>query len=74
MICGTTENRPSSNRGPRRRSAKMVGKSGFGTPVLDFLAVSGMICLSFRDRFDILLEKRLSGVVELRYIIMGNPS
>ena len=29
--------------------------------------------LSFRDRFDILLEKRLSGVAELRYI-MGVPS
>ena len=28
---------------------KMVGKSGLLTYVLDFLAVSGMICLSFRD-------------------------
>ncbi len=26
--------------------------------------------LSFRDRFDILLEKRLSGVAELRYIMV----
>ncbi len=33
--------------------------------MVDFLSVSGMICLSFRDRFDILLEKRLAGVAEL---------
>ncbi len=26
--------------------------------------------LSFRDRFDILLEKRLSGVAELRYTML----
>jgi len=38
-----------------------VEKSGFWTYVLDFLAGSGMICLSFRDRFDILLEKRPNG-------------
>ena len=36
----------------------MVGRSGFWTYVLDFLAVCGMICVSFRDRFDILLEKK----------------
>jgi hypothetical protein len=28
------------------------------------------ICLSFRDRFDILLEKRPSGVAELRYAML----
>ena len=38
----------------------IVGKSGFWAHVLDFLAVSGVICLSFRDRFGILLEKRPS--------------
>jgi len=42
--------------------------------VLDFLAVSGMICLSFRDRFDILLEKRPSGVAELRYAMLYGKS
>ena len=42
----------------RRPHAKMVGKSGFWTYVLDFWAVFGTICLTFRDRFDILLEKR----------------
>ena len=26
--------------------------------------------LSFRDKFDILLEKRLSGIAELRYIMV----
>jgi hypothetical protein len=36
----------------------MVGKSEFWTHVLDFVAVSGMIYLSFRDRFDILLKKK----------------
>jgi hypothetical protein len=41
-------------------SAKIVGESGFRTYVLDFWAVSGIICLRFRDRFDILLEKRPS--------------
>lgn len=52
----------------------MVGKSGFWTYVLDLLAVSGMICLSFRDRFDILLGKRLIGVAELNMrCYMGNP-
>ena len=41
--------------------------------MLDSLAVSGMICLSFRDRFEILLEKMPSGVAELRYIMVyGN--
>jgi len=52
----------------------MVGKSGFWTYVLDSSAVSGMICLSFRDRFDILLEKKLSGVAELRYIMVYGKS
>ena len=42
--------------------------------MLDFLAVSGIICLSFRDRFDILLEKRPSGVAELRYIMVYGKS
>jgi len=51
-----------------------VGKSGFWTYVLACLAVSGMICLSFRDRFDILLEKRPSGVAELRYIMVYGKS
>jgi len=52
----------------------MVGKIGFWTYVLDLLAVSGMICLSFRDRFEILLEKRPSGVAELRYIMVYGKS
>jgi hypothetical protein len=39
-------------------------KVGFGHMCSTLLAVSGMICLSFRDRFDGLLEKRLSGVAE----------
>jgi len=30
--------------------------------------------LSFRDRFDILLEKRLSGVAELRYTMLYGKS
>jgi len=30
--------------------------------------------LSFRDRFDILLEKRLSGVAGLRYIMLYGKS
>jgi hypothetical protein len=30
--------------------------------------------LSFRGRFDILLEKRLSGLVELRYIMVYGKS
>ena len=42
--------------------------------MLDFWAVSGMIRLSFRDRFDILLEKRPSGVAELRYIMVYGKS
>ncbi len=42
--------------------------------MLDFLAVSGMICLSFRDRFDILLGKRPSGVAELRYAMLCGKS
>lgn len=62
------------NGGERRRSAKMVGKSGFLTYVLDFLVVSGMICLSFRDRFDIQLEKRLSSVAGLRYTMLYGKS
>jgi hypothetical protein len=52
----------------------MVGKSRFWTYVRDFLAVSSMICLSFRDRFDILLEKRLSSVVGLRYTALYGKS
>ena len=52
----------------------MVGKSGFWTYVLDLLAVSGTICLSFRDRFGILLEKRLSGVAELRRMMVYGKS
>ena len=74
MMCGTAENRASRNGGQRRQSAKIVGKSGFWTYVLDLLAVSGMICLSFRDRFEILLEKRPSGVAELRYIMVYGKS
>ena len=42
--------------------------------MLDFLAVSGMVCLSFRDRFDILLEKRPSSVAELRYTMLYGKS
>ncbi len=42
--------------------------------MLDFLAVSGIICLSFRDRFDILLEKSPNGVAELRYIMVYGKS
>jgi hypothetical protein len=42
--------------------------------LLDFFAVSGMICLSFRDRFDILLEKRLSGAAELRRMMVYGKS
>ena len=38
--------------------------------MVDFLGVFGMICLSFRDRFDILLEKRLSVVAELTYKLL----
>ena len=52
----------------------MVGRSGFWTYVLDLLAVSGVVCLSFRDRFDILLEKRPSGVAELRYAMLYGKS
>jgi len=52
----------------------MVEESRFWTYVLDCLAVSGMICLSFRDRFDILLEKRPSGVAELRYTMVYGKS
>jgi hypothetical protein len=52
----------------------MVGKSGFWMYVFNFLAVSGMICLSFRDRLDILLEKRPSGVAELRYAMLYGKS
>jgi hypothetical protein len=74
MICGTAEHRASRNGGQRRRSPKMAGKSGFWTHVLDCLAVSGMICLSFRDRFDILLEKRPSGIAELRYTMLYGKS
>ncbi len=33
-----------------------------------------MVCLSFRDRFDILSEKRPSGVVELRYAMSYGKS
>ena len=62
------------NGGQRWQSANTVGKSGFWTHVFDFLAVSGMICLSFRDRFDILLEKRLSGVAELIYAMLYGKS
>ena len=51
-----------------------MGKSGFWTYVLDLLAVSGMICLSFRDRFDILLEKRPSDVAELIYAMLYGKS
>jgi len=39
MISGTAENRASTNGGQRKQSPKMVGKSGFWTCVLDFLAV-----------------------------------
>jgi len=39
--------------------------------VLDLLAVSGVVCLSFRDRFDILLEKRLSGVAEQGHTMLS---
>jgi len=35
---------------------------------------SGMIGLSFRDRFDILLEKRPSGIVDLRYAVVYGKS
>ena len=52
----------------------MVGKSGFWTYVLDLLAVSGMVCLSFRDRFDILLEKSPSGVAGLKYTMLYGKS
>jgi hypothetical protein len=52
----------------------MVGRSGFWTYVLDLLAVSGVVCLSFRDRFDILLEKRPSGVAELIYAMSYGKS
>ncbi len=38
--------------------------------MLDLLAVSGVVCLSFRDRFDVLLEKRPSGVAELIYAML----
>ena len=40
--------------------------------VLDELAggEGSIICLSIRSRFDIQLEKRLSGVVGLRYIML----
>ena len=39
-----------------------------------FSAISGMICLSFQGRFDILLEKRPSGIAELRYIMVYGKS
>jgi hypothetical protein len=42
--------------------------------VYGFWAVSGIICLSFRDRFDILLEKRLSSVAGLMYIMLYGKS
>ena len=44
------------------------------TPLIYLWAVSGMICLSFRDRFDILLEKRPSGVAELRHTMLYGKS
>ena len=39
-----------------------------------FRGFSGMVCLSFRDRFDILLEKRPGGVAGLRYTILYGKS
>jgi hypothetical protein len=48
MICETAENRASRNGDQGWRSPKMVGKSGFWTHVLDFVADSGMIYLSFQ--------------------------
>jgi hypothetical protein len=74
MICGTPDNRASRNGGQRRRSAKIVGKSGFWTYVLDFMTVSGIIAFSFRDRFDSLLEKKPSGVARLKYTILYGKS
>jgi len=50
------------------------GKKRVFKYMLDFLAVSGTICLSFRNRFDILSEKRPSGVAELRYIMVYGKS
>jgi len=52
----------------------MVGESEFWASEFDLLAVPGMICLTFQDRFDILLEKRPSGVAGLKYIIVYGKS
>ena len=48
----------------------MVEESEFWASEFDFMAVPGVICMSFRDRFDILLEKRPSSVAGLKYIIV----
>jgi hypothetical protein len=57
------------------RATAVVCQNGGEKRVLDVCArllggFSGITCLSFRDRFDILLGKRPSGVAELRYAIV----
>ena len=59
IIFGTAEKRAEGIEGNGDGLPKWWEKVGFGR-MLDFVAVSGMIYLSFRDRFDILLEKRPS--------------
>jgi hypothetical protein len=50
----------------------------FSVDIPDFPGKSGLgmnlESLSFRDKFDILLETRLSGVAELRYIMVYGKS
>jgi len=62
MMCGTTENRAVGMEGNA-----VVCQNGGEKRFLDVFArlfggCSGTVCLSFRDRFDILLEKRPSGL------------
>jgi hypothetical protein len=57
MICETAENRAEGMEVKGGGLPKWWEKVGFGR-MLDFVAVSGMIYLSFRDRFDILLKKK----------------
>ena len=59
----------------------MVYQNGGEKRVLDacarlFGGFSGTVCLSFRDRFDILLEKRISGVswAEIYNVILEIPA
>ena len=75
MMCETAEKRASRNGGKRRWSAKIVGKRRIiGVNTRIFRGFSGIICLSFRGRFGILLEKRPIGVAKLRYMMIYGKS